>query len=475
MSKIKTLSLPKMNSVMYLLIALLIANCTSQILSSSSWSIEFESDEDSANSKNHRNSESKDNKTKFMDLNLDVMCSIAEQLHLDDLLSFAEVNDMLTSVAVDVFARKYKNFELDILHAASIDSYVGCLPSNEYPRLGRIEIYAFETLNSLLSTFGSEIHRLIIHYESMDSVIASMVNQLISQHGSTSLTHLNLGEIKENTFQQFTVPFENLEHLSFVVKQSHIKSGQLPLNELFPKLSNLKLFLYQDTDYSFINCEFSNLKNLTLAIPFQPRNGPDYIPEFLRKNQQILSIDVNHISSDFVHVVHKELPNLERLKLYDFNIGENKIHFEHVKHFVLEDYFPRSIKDLSFACLESAEINYSWRPNEWIAFFKNHRNLSRLYVKKVHEDNSVDLPEFVADLDNLVELTFEYSERLSIDVDTIRRIFKTHTNLKRFGLLVANSKVKIEVLDDFWTPFENEWNIQRLDRKLPGLLFEKRN
>lgn len=478
----------KMNFVVYLSIALLIGNCNSEILSSTSSSfntnstsvIEFESDEKSAMFKSHRKSETKTNETKLVDLNSDVIYAIVEQLCLDDLLSLAEVNPMLYSVAVDVFARKYKNCEVDIQHAAPIDSYVGCLKSNEYPRLKRIEIFAFDTIASLLSTFGSRIHRLKIHYKSIDPVISSIVNQLISRHGSDSLTHLDLGEINENTFEQFTVPFKNLEHLSFVVKQTHIKSGQLPLNQLFPKLSDFKLYV-QDTDYSFINCEFPHLDTLTLTALFQPQNESDQFAEFLQKNPQIKNIDVNHRSDNFIRVIHAALPNLKRLKLHNLNINNTMIHFEHVTHFVFDDYFPRSLDTLSFAHLEYLEISYYWMPTEWIAFFKNHKNLRQLYVKNFHEEKIGGLIEFIADLTNLVKLTIEYWKHLSIDIEIIRRIFGSHTKLNTFKLLVPLSEDSNEMsfgLDELRTSFENEWNISEIQRsngEWLGFLFEKRN
>lgn len=201
------------------------------------------------------------NRPKLTDLDTDVLFLIFEHFDLNDRFNLA--NSKLASFVNYEFERKYKNlnFEFEIRLSPS-SKLVPSLTVNLDERY--IAVSNLKTIKAVLRLFGHLIKRITV-INKLISVNDSMAAyQLINAH-CPSLKQLDLDYIKEVTFEQFTMPFDRVEHLSFFADDDHIAEGSSPLNELFPNLRQLYSFIPRNKNNSFVDYEFPRLEYLNCA------------------------------------------------------------------------------------------------------------------------------------------------------------------------------------------------------------------
>lgn len=291
-------------------------------------------------------------KIKFTDLNDDILFDIIDNLPLKDWPSMIKINSKLLHFVGDAFHRKYRSYEVKILDTHSTDgkTIVESL-TNE-----RVEIHDFDAAVVMLIHFGHSIKRLNIKSEQMSKSEAAVINQLIQTY-CLKVTHLNLGSIKADTLQQFKMPFQNVKELIIIIKEKQVKSGILPMNQLFPNISRLNFAFHENVDLSFIDYEFPMLAHFYAAN--DACTQVNRIESMLTKNMQIKSIELEGFPKDYVRIINKHLQNIENLTLSTFNIGDVPLHMENVKNFILYETSPVSIDKLSFSHIDSLQMYFT--------------------------------------------------------------------------------------------------------------------
>lgn len=321
-----------------------------------------------------------------------------------------------------------------------------------------IELFDFELSLDLLRNFGGEFKNLTIGNHNIDNEHSAIINQFISKYCFDSLIKLDLGEIKEKTFQQFTMPFKNLEDLAFTIyKTDKISNETLPLNKLFPNLRRIKLQFSSEVNLIFFQYEFAQLEYIEI------RSGAymwGSIEKFLRKNQQIKSIYIlftEDIHSNYLNDINELLPNLETLEIH--NDIKNVVHFENVKTLNL-GLGLNSIEKLSFSQLQALEMWYLLESFDTLkTFFRKNRDLRYLNMNSKWNDlKELEFFELTAELPELVDMTLSAVPTDWINIETIAKFIDVHSKLKkfRFCFSISNNEFKVKL----YQRFGNEWNIQ---------------
>lgn len=400
--------------------------------------------------KNHKKS------TKFTDLNIDVLLLIVEFLSLPELLHLAEINDGLNSIASDVFRRKYRNYEIEVLRLANGDDVEERFHLYAINHK-QIEITDYHMALKVFEHFGRAIRKLSIS-ANMCKHHSIVIDQMINRYCSESITHLDLGFIEENTLQQFTAPFKAVESFTCYIYKEIQPAKILPFDKLFPKISHLKLTLSADIEYTFIDCELPHLQHLDVNLDYDRANKRGkQIEGLLRKNKQIKSIEIRDFPTDYIKEIKYYLPNLENLTLNEFDIRNETIQLENVKHLKLRTSHPKSIDKLSISSLESLDFMYKEELfGEWVSFFRNHSFLGILHITTCNYLNVEHFMELMAEVSHLVEMKLKTIGYFS--AETIVKIIRNFKQLMTFELsLLIYGQCDFNILQK---QFENEWIIE---------------
>lgn len=398
---------------------------------------------------------------RFEDLYYDLYYLIFLNLNLQDLLSFCEIRPMFASVSYAIFYRRYRDYEVSISKSISGER----IKLSDAMR--RIEICEFDTIISMLKHFGWAFKTLEIQNIDIERNKSAIVNEFISNYTADSLKHLKLDSVKEDTLQTFK-PFQSLEEITIEVGMHGLQNGNISLNQLFPNLRCLRLYLRFEIDNSFIDSDLPHLQFLFLAITFYRQKENDPIERLIRRNPQVKTIEIDHVSPNLAKIIN-EVTNLTQLKVYSFDVGNDSLCFEHVNQLKLYNYYPKSLGQVFFRRLELLEIQYSPKLyDSWLQFFKNHTYLQRLQLEVFYKEDNARLVDLVNGLPHLIEL--EISCFNLIGADVIQQIVDSH---KKLAKLELHAQDFIEGdFEKFKEHFGNEWHIHEFDCGKKGILFE---
>lgn len=415
-----------------------------------------------------RNHLSENNKRKLelFDLNMDVHFLIIEQMNIKDLANFAEATS--ANYVVDFFRKRYNRLKLTYAFAKGF-------PLPEYEENGSsIEIRSLEMILSVLKNFGCTIKHLEIHISTKHKEYAT-IERFINKYGSESLITLNLQAIY--TFEHFTVPFKCLEELHFRV-YSEITNGILPLNQLFPKLRRLYLELDFNSDLSFLDYKFSHMEHIDLIIRDESWQKRKQIERFLRKNNQVRSLVIFFVTQSYpifdLKIINEMLPNIENLTCQTFNIGNEPVHFENVKHFGSFSTSLQSIDKLSFGHLESLRMRYMFSEDfePLMRFFNNHSNLTRLDMEFSCNSQKERPTRMFDELSHLSEIKLNCVG--DFEIELISQIIEKHGELIKFEFLT--NRPPADGFDILRNQFNDEWNIFDIENRFSsGLSFVRNN
>lgn len=395
------------------------------------------------------------NQKKLADLNADVLMLIFDGLEVLDMMNLIDVYParQLLAIANDSFWRRYKNYQVlndQRFGPKGIEIYSGCISTSKLTE-------------TFLRLFGGGIKNLKIQYPSTIAI------QYINKYARNSLTKLSISFLKENQFDYFNKPYNNIEELYFHNEfNAEIKAGNLTFCQLFPKLQKLSMLLNSDIETSVIDCEFPYLKHFDVYE--RNMKSKESIFTMITKNPQIQSIGMETLSQEFYNIINKYVQNLENLTVSNINTDGGAC-FEHVKHLKVHPYCDK-IDKLSLPQLKSLEIGFiDKNPAPWAEFIKKHQYVSHLKVigakgYGIH----YSLTELMNQLPNLVEITLFKSENAIRD-ETISNIIDSSKIEK---IILITSYVSEKHLNRLRKKYENTWNIVE-NNSTDTLSFEKMN
>lgn len=427
------------------------------------------------------------NKTSLVDLNNDVLFLIFMEMDLLEWSNLAEVHSLFASIANDAFRQRYHNYVVRI--------YGTDMDDDAYkPQRKEFENYAnsdwapewlilndYKLVLNVFKYFSSNIQKLKITdgiSVSIDRNRLKVVNQFVNRYASNYIKNLEI-VIVEDTLEQFTLPFNNVEELKCQVSGKQLSDKVLPFNQMFPNIRKLNLEFCSTMGYTMIDCEFPRLEDVKIHLLHGSRydDQQKLIRGFLEKNPQIKGLDIYEFTWEYVKYFSQLLPNLENVALNLYQFGDNIIQFESVKN----AYFGFNVREyatkLSFPRLESLKFRYASEfLNEYRRFFNNHQTLKKLHVLEYYSSAFKQLVSLTENISNLVEIKLSCDKLVNGEI--IKRFIQGHSNLKKitFDTGVSNIYQESEA-KALQKQFENEWHITisseyffTFDRKNSSLL-----
>lgn len=424
-----------------------------------------------------------DEKTNITQLSVECQ-SLIKSLDVQNLLEIAETNYTLSVLAADVFRQKYLNCTVSIDNDRSLSSSKSNAVQefNQFPVLmdeSTILVYGLNVSLRFLKHFGPIIQRLTIQSKRFwvkeEQTIMGFVNEYCSQ----SLVKLNLQVTSHDTMRKLAGPFENVDELTVNVVVSDIDEitthNYEKLNQIFPNVQNLSLSLNSNTKTDFVGTlpklRYLSLKGDT-SRPDSVRADTTYTERLLDQNPQIKSLKLVFYPPDFVRMVKLYLPKLEQLSLGFFDLGNDRIQFDHVKTFELLSGDYGSPAKILFKNLEELRMWYSSRyAQEWIDFFIMNPHLKRVYVEDFGDNQStLDLQSLITQIKDIEDITILSTKTIKFEV--IVKFIETHKQLKRFKYGSKNyDQHNAEFLKK---EFEKNWNISEFNGYYGGLMFERK-
>lgn len=425
------------------------------------------------------------NRTQFMDLNMDVQLLVLEHLNFRDLYSTAVTNKQLSKLAGQAFRTKLSKkivvFMNPFMHYVQKD----LTETDDY-----IYIQRLETMLRILKNFGRSISKLSTHHsigeqlskEQLDLV--KTINGLISSNCADTLVHFETCNSQENVFDGITKPFKNVENVTLHGQFKTLRNANFTFDELFPAVRRLSLPSIEYCNLSSVGLNLPKLEHLEVHIhPYQPLRftesdiqriltaNPEVI-EMLQRNPQIRSLKLGCSSRRFLQKINEMLPNLESLELIyfqeSFSQNENEILFKNVKIFTIFTMFgdpkciPTNIHFEKFVELHTnvSPMEYNW----WIDFIKNNKDLKKLHLDQGCADTRI-LDAITAMELNLVEISLTVD--LHVGYENIVKFVKANKQVEIFRFLHHDPTIILGVLARIFNEeVSKEWTITELNHEV---------
>lgn len=274
------------------------------------------------------------------------------------------------------------------------------------------------------------------------------------EYGSESLTELNLGSFNSKLWPSPMVAFKRVEKLKITIETD---SDGIKLNQVCPKLRELRVCLKKKADYDFIDCEVPHLEQLEMTFgSIFAWNQKEQIISFIKKNPQIRSVIADPTVPEFTKMISEHLINIENVTISFKDDLNGPVHFENVKHCALRLSYTPAITNLSFSHLESLEIEFvRGHIDIYSEFFRRNKNLTRLSVK-LFWNTVLDLEEFTAELPNLTKLVL--GGFTGVAIETVTRFIESRPKLIEIEFPVYEV-FELE-LEELRRRFRTDWHIK---------------
>lgn len=373
----------------------------------------------------------KNNKrTRFIDLNEDILLMILEQMKLYDLVSLNEAQRELSFIIESVLKHKFartmvvfqlpkenqkstyfENRELIILHNANISH------SSEF-----------------LMRFGHLISNLRINEPSVFAANElRRLFHLINFYCSETLTKMHMLFYQyRDIFKQIEKPFKNVNTLLLSQALDNFGNENFTFPEIFPALRELEFKYFDPTkELSWSDQTFPNLVNLNISMGFNNESIKNF-KRIIKSNPQIQKLEFTNLyrpenSHKLLRFLSEHLPDLEYLRYigrkYRKGVNDTNvpIHFANLKTLILEFDNYDVPPNTTFDQLEELVTGENQlHKNEWIKLVQNQKTLRKITINQPIYD--ADVMQMVNADSNLVEIIYkcgcEYDrkrERLTLD------------------------------------------------------------
>lgn len=389
---------------------------------------------------------------KFTDLNVDCMLLILEQLNFVNLLSVAQTNEKLSSLAAAVFKQKYSNMTVIISYGLGYHEF-----------LDRIDIVDPEMSLQTLKHFGHMIQTLRLTIPKIETNQTKLLVQKVNEICSESLKTFALEVPYGYTLHDIKVPFKNVERLVLVQHLPLIGSNCLTMNATFPAVRQISFRTFYFDKMDKISGYFPHLEHIDLLI-----SDISGVEELLKANSHIRSIYLAETPFGFMKTINRLLPNLEVLICDEMKHLPIPVRFENVRRFELRGSYD-SPEKMIFPKLREVSMNLrTERYDDWVTFLRNHDQVTKFHLTGIELPNS-QFEGLTAVLPTIEDMTISTLIMSEIDKGVLFRFFENHSQLLRFEIDHLSGENK----ETLRNKFDMEWTFSDTNQK-SGILMERK-
>lgn len=366
-----------------------------------------------------------------------------EPLLFEDMFNLAVNSDHCRSQANVIFNKKYASWTINLCGRREI---------TESPKKHQL-IIGCGSAELFLSTFASSIDRLLVETTEDPKEIGGLVNEYCAE----KLQHLTIKTLKSGIFGKMTKPFEKVERLEYIENSLMEKDNSIKLDQLFPKLSSLQITGFDEA--TIFNAQYPNLKHLKANWLASPKTT-----DFLKKNPQIKSIDVQYIDFNLLANIQDNLHQLETLSIgvpSDMHSYKGKpMRFDTVKTFNLSEIGQRLRSgNLIFANLESMALKafQDVDDKEWMQFLEENKQVKNLTLQGVDASILLTVADYLHDLKQLVIA----DAKKTITAEIINQIIETNRDLTMVSITSRQGYTDVLVAD-LQKMLGQQWEIRPL-------------
>lgn len=373
-----------------------------------------------------------ENRTQLADLNVDCQFLILEKLLFRELLNMATTSKAFSSLASDVFKRKFADKLISIENAFKKSPNDDDDDQMIIIDTLKIKILQNDVALLMVEHFGSSILKLEINYD-FDQM--GQTKRMV-KHVNQYCDNLKEFQLRTSVFvldalKAVKKPFKHVIDVKLFGVYQKIGNEAFNLNEMFPALRRLSLWCMRLIDHTGTDVLMPQLDSLDIWISNYAFTSTE-VTKLIMKNPQIRTIQFHNVDASFVDFLSKHMPNLEivsfpRVETVDY-IGN--IHFNGVKKFICggsESKHFHFERQLLFEHLNEFECFRSDYP--WLGFIRNHPNITKLNMRNVHI-SSLEISLITDILPHLIEAMF--CVKGEFDVNLIVRFMAENENLNKF-------------------------------------------
>lgn len=414
------------------------------------------------NLKQNSECEGNNSKSRFAEVGVDCQWLILDELNLYDLTQVAQTSQYFSSLATDIFRRRYSKKTFDILSTLTKNSNESISMTND-----KVFIQHFEVTSAVLHTFGHLIERFAIGFIQGYKNERVTIMKFLENYCSNSLIEINFEGFDKHVLAIFRKPLPSVEIVTIKGYLEASSGDAMKMNEIFPEMRRLILThtdIYDPTifDAKFPNLEHFEIRLLPLVVkqqrPDSNKNFKLAVENLFKRNPQIKVIVFNDCHSfEFVRFASEHLPNLEGIDIDFFAIVDDyegdEIHFSSVSQLIMSWQHLNIASKVAFDNLESLAL--SGQARDCMEFVIQNQHLKRLdmFVNALRDADIVKIGDTLPNLEKL---------NLETDVDIApESIVKLVGSCKKLGKLTLEpfSQTLYDKLNDEL----KEWTIKNSD------------
>lgn len=241
-----------------------------------------------------------------------------------------------------------------------------------------VRIRNFNTIQSVLFTFGDLIQFLDISFEHMDKVLGKQIGGFVTKNCTESLVEFHLRNCYENVLDELTESFGHVNIATFSTHRTdkfEIGLNTLQLSEMFPKLRRLYVRIRTSLDWGLVGDEFPHLRTFSVELPEPDRLTVPNVEKFLKGSPQINSLTLRYTSLRLLKAASQFLSQLNILHILDFSDEHyegSQIQFRNVSrlNITLTRNNQQIPQKLAFYELRMLSLNLNFDfTNQWIQPF----------------------------------------------------------------------------------------------------------
>lgn len=392
-------------------------------------------------------------KSSLMNLNIDCQLLVLDELDVLSMLSLSATNEHFSHLIENILKRKFLNKSITITGAGR---YATEVQESEKD----IRISHLPEVLWLIKNYCHLISHLKI--ENFDVNGTDSVYKYANQYCSKSLTQIHFENFYPNVFDEFSMPFENVESVTLTGAYNKLHGSKMRLDQIFPAMRQLSMGMVEIADDKWMDHNnFGNLDHFGVLIWLYNQSNhltENVIVQFMEKYPEIQSLRLENVSPKFLQIVANKMPSLENLDI-QFNHVKwtseqiNNIHFEHLKSLKVKQVSQLQPNQMVFEDLEELDTDANASDFEkWINLIKNNEHLKKLRISRPLKNN-----EFQQMSDACINLTdLSLATDKDVEDESIRKIFEHCGQLEQVHLaLPPNSS-----FNTISKSFANEWIVR---------------